>query len=919
MKLDAPRGLAVLLFSLVVAGCSGSSQDALLQSARTALARNDDRTAVIQAKNVLQKNPESAEGRFLLGSALLDLGDAVGAEIELRKAQSLGVVPDRVVPKLAAALLAQGQYRKLTDAYAGTRLGAPGAVADLQTSLSYALAMQGQKAASEAALQSALSADPRFAPALIAQARFMAGNGDGPTALARIDEVVKRDPKNAEAWRLRGDIHTYLSEQPDVAMGDYRKALEANPSSASAHLAILAILMDQHKPDEAEKQLAQLRKVTGDNAQALYMEALIAYMRNDMTKTRTLAQQLLRVAPNSPPLLLLAGGAELQGGSLLQAQTYLEHAVQLSPDALTARRLLVTAYLQGNQPDRALAALVRRDDKSEIPPSLYALAGEVYLQNGEIRTAEDFFEKAARIDPSDAKARTSLALAHLVDGNPSQAFDELQTIAADDKGTSADLALITARLQRGEIDQARLAIDALERKQPGQPLASQLRGRILLSRKDEAGARREFEHAATLAPAYFPAVASLTQLDLAQGRVADARTRLEAFSARNPRSSQALVALATLPGTPDAVTVADLQHAIDAAPTQATPRILLVDFYLSRKDFQRATTVAQDALAAAPRQPEIVQAMGRAQQAAGDYNQAIATFGKLLELTPGSPAPYLHIADAQMLAGNHDAAATSLRKGLTIRPDFVDAQRKLALIDIGTGDYADALSIAHTVQKQRPKEATGFSMEGDIDSSRLDWSAAAGAYRQSLQRAPSSETAVRTHAALVAAGAGSEAGKFAADWRQAHPDDASFLFHLGDMAMFRQDYVVAETQYLAVLKLQPANAAAYNNLAWVVAQQNKAGALAYAEKANQLAPDQPAFMDTLATILVQEKQFDRAIALQAKAVELLPSNADFRLDLVKAYIKSGNKTEARKQLGQLVDLGARYPRQSEVADLMKNL
>ena len=46
-----------------------------------------------------------------------------------------------------------------------------------------------------------------------------------------------------------------------------------------------------------------------------------------------------------------------------------------------------------------------------------------------------------------------------------------------------------------------------------------------------------------------------------------------------------------------------------------------------------------------------------------------------------------------------------------------------------------------------------------------------------------------------------------------------------------------------------ANALALNNVAWLMAQQKKPGALPLAEKANKLMPDQPALMDTLAYVL----------------------------------------------------------------------
>ncbi len=919
MKTNAAAATLAVLISSCLVGCGHDSPEALIASAKASMAKKDDKAATIQIKNALQADPNSAEARFLLGSVLLDEGDLVAADVELHKAESLHYSRDLVIPKLAAVMLARSQYKQLVDDYGTTQLGIPASTADLQTSLAYSHAMLGHAEASDAALKAALAAAPDFEPALIAQARFLARAGDPDAAIALADKVLQRDPRSVEALRLQGDIHMYLKSDPDQALIDYRKALAIDPSSTPAHLAILSILMSQHKSDDAEKQLAEMRKVTGNTAQATYIEALIAYARKNNEKAHQLSEQLLKVAPESPSILLLAGGVELQSGALLQAETHLEHAVKIAPEALTARRMLITAYLRSNQPDRALATLQAGDPKRPVPPELYATAAEVYLQNGDIKTAEDFYEKATKLDPSDSGTRTSLAMAHMADGRAQLAFEELQGIASNDKGTSADMALVSSYMKRGDYDKALQAVDSLERKEPSRPLAADLRGRILLAKKDAAGARQSFEKALTIAPAYFPAVASLASLDVRENKVADARKRLEAYLSANPKSSQALMALALVPGTAGDASADYLKRAIAASPSNAVPRLMLVDLYIAQKNMRLATTVAQDAVAAMPDQPELQQVLAQVQLQSGEANQAIATFSKVAQMAPNSPEPLLHLADAQVQAGNKDDAANSLRKALMIKPDLIEAQRKLMTLDAALGDLPAALEIAKSVQRQRPTEATGFAMEGDLAASHRDWAQAAGAYRAALKLAPATELAVKLDSVLTASGSAADASSFEASWRQGHPSDATFLFHLGDAALGRKDYAGAESAYGAVLKLQPSSAAAYNNLAWVASLQNKPTALQYAQKANELGPNQPAFMDTLAGILGSSGQVDKAIELQKKAVALMPANDDFKLDLAKLYLKAGNKADARTELDRLAALGRKFPGHAEVVSLQKAL
>jgi putative PEP-CTERM system TPR-repeat lipoprotein len=554
-----------------------------------------------------------------------------------------------------------------------------------------------------------------------------------------------------------------------------------------------------------------------------------------------------------------------------------------------------------------------------MPPELYSTAAEVYLQNGDVKTAEEYFAKVARQDPTNAGARTSLALVHMVDGQAPLAFEELQGIAASDKGTSADLALISAYMKRGDHDSALRAVDALELKQPGRPLAPDLRGRIKLSMKDVAGARQSFQKALAIAPTYYPAVASLASLDVKEGKPADARQRLAAFSASNPGSSSALIALALVPGTSSDASAGYLKKAIEVSPAQMEPRLLLIRLYLDGEHLRMATAAAQEATAALPDRPEILDAMGQVQLLSGEVNQAITTFAKEAELAPGAALPLVRLAEAQSQGGNNDAARESLRRSLALKPNLLEAQRKLALLDLSMGSMQDALDIAHTVQKQRPTEAAGFVLEGDLGAKQRDWGKAVNAYRAGIKQAPSTELAIRLDVVLQASGADAQARSFEAGWRKDHPDDAAFVFHVGDAALARNDYASAEAAYAAVLKLQPGNAAAYNNLAWVAGLQRKPSALGYAEKANQLAPNQPAFMDTLASVLAAAGQVDKAIELQKKVVALTPANDGFKLDLAKLDLKAGNKADARIELDRLAALGKKFPAEAEVLSLRKAL
>ena len=67
------------------------------------------------------------------------------------------------------------------------------------------------------------------------------------------------------------------------------------------------------------------------------------------------------------------------------------------------------------------------------------------------------------------------------------------------------------------------------------------------------------------------------------------------------------------------------------------------------------------------------------------------------------------------------------------------------------------------------------------------------------------------------------------------------MFFLAGLSISERQYELAEAQLRQVLRLDPDNALALNNLAWVLSVQKKPQALETAERANQLAPNQPLY------------------------------------------------------------------------------
>lgn len=917
------RTLAVT-FALIalLAACDGPKPDVLVASAKEYLAKEDPKAAIIQLKNALQENVNLPEARYLLGVALLRTGDAAGSEAELRKARDYKHPDDEVVPPLAEAMLALKQYRNLTDEFAGVTLPKAEAQARLQTTVATAFAVQRRPQQAREALEAALKANPTYTTARLMQVRDQSARRDFDTAITNLDAIILAAPTEHVAWKLKGDVLWYGKQQANEAMVAYRKAVELKPDFVEGHIAILDQFWAQGSLDDAEKQLDLLKKVAPNELATKFHETLLAYGKKDLKRASTLSQQLVQAAPEHVRSQLLAGEIALASNAPAQAIGPLSDAVRLAPQSIRARRMLVRAYLGAGRPAKALGILQPMLSGDKADPVTNRLAGEVYLLNGDPKKAQEYFAKAAQQDPKSTRARISLALVRMADSNEDWARGDLQQIALADKGVTADLALISSFLARRDFDKALKAIDAMEKKQPEKPQAAMLRARVLLAKKDFAGARKSFERALALDSAHFSAVAGLAALDLFDKKPDDARKRLEVALALHPKDPQALVALAELrerTGGSKEEVAGLFARAVTANPTEKQSHLMLVEFHMRNQDYKLAVAAAQGAVVAIPDSPELLDALGLAQQASGDNNQALTSFGKLASLQPESVLPLMRLANVQMASGNKDAAASSLRKALSLKPDLMDAQRGLINLAMEATNYTEALAVARNVQKQRPKDVAGHVFEGDIAAAQKKWDVALNAYRQGLKIMPAPILAIKIHSVLGASGKANEADRFAASWLKEQPKDISLRLYLGDQADARGDLATAEKMYASVVEIQPQNALALNNLAWVTGKQGKDSAIVIAEKAVALDPRQAAYLDTLAMLLLKKNDYAKALEWQNKAVLLQPQAPLFRLNLAKILILSGRKDLARKELGALVVLGDKFGGQPEVESLLKGL
>ncbi len=906
---------------LVLHGCGGESAEGFTNSGKVYLGKGDYAAAVIQFKSALQKTPENAEARYLLGTALREMGDPTGAAIELRKAASAGYEAMDLYPQLLRALLESGKFDEVLLEGEGTNIEDKRARSAILSLMSEALLYSGKADAAQKKLQDALSLDPANQRAKLILSKLALFRGELAEANRIVDELLAKTEAGDAVYFQKGVLVQATGNFPE-AVRLYKRAIELRPTSSQAYSNVILLLLEQGDVQAASDYVTAMQKAAGRSPVALYLEALVAYSKGDKSRARDVVREVLRIAMDYASANALAGAIALDAGNYGEAEQYLLKALSVQSGALNARRLLVTTYARSGQIDKAKAAIGPLLKEGSQDKGTLLLAGEVYAASGEVRKAVGFFEKASSLDPKNSAAYTRLGQMYLLAGDPQRAIQNLGTASALDlTHTEADVVLVSYYLSRKQFANALQAAEGLKKKQPDNPITHNLLGLVRLAKSDKVAARVDFERALELQPSFLPAARNLAALDIQEGKPEVAVKRFEAVTASDPKQSEAWLALVGLKqqaGAPSPEVLPLLDQAISANPASTRAKLAKIAYLLKSGDARKAVGAALDAQAAHPSDAAILDALAGAQLKAGETDQAITNYGKLTALLPKSAAPYLGLAGAHAAQKEWTAARNALRRATEIQPEWLPAREAQVLLGVASQQYEDALAAAKLIQKEWPKLPTGYVAEADIFAVQKHWAEAESTLKDAIRHLDNAALAGKLYSVLEKQGK-TEADAMAMSWSSRHPTDPTLAAAIGQGYLGRQDFQNAARWYRLATKAQPKNAVLLNNLAWSLGQLKDPTAVEIGKQALAIAPRSTAIMDTLAMLYVENGEPAKGAELLGQAVARSPRSGTIRLNYAKTLIAAGKKADARKELELIPTLHTNQAVKDEALKLLASL
>lgn len=905
-----PVALAIALAfatSTALSGCdrpSNLTEQEHIQRAKDFEDKGNLKGSIIELKNAIQKNPDNPQARLLLGETYLKAGHFFEAEKELRRARKLGVASETVLPALAQSLIRQGQYLKVLDEIEVQPEFSPLNRSRLQSSRADALINTSRVQDACTLYDQARQTSPRnpaahWGLALCAQIR-----GDSVAASQLLQDAARADPDNATTWLLIGNLER-RERRLQPALDAYKKAVQLDPANIQAHAQLGAAYLAAGDFKSARSVSKTIEKIAPGHPEARYLNALALFLEKKPSEALPLLLDNLKEDKHVPSAVLF-GAVQLELGSLEQAERALGGVISQFPGHDTARRFYVATLIKMGDADRARAALKPLFDSGRVDGEVLRLAGEASMLKGEYQEAEQYFSQASTLSPGSAIALSNLGRSELAQGNVNEAVELFgQASSLTGKPTQGDLYLVATHLRARQFGQALQAAQKLEQKSPGSPIVQQMLAAAYDGLGDTTKARAHLLEALKHQPDYLPAARALVGIELKANNIAGARRHLESVLERNPKHTGALISLAEFDrqhGKPERY-IDGLKKAQQSNPKSLDPVLLLGQHHLSVGAVSDALTLAQAAVRDHPDDARALELLGKAQLANGNAQNAKVSFERAIVKQPQAAHLHALLGSTLLVLDDFKSAREAFTQSLKLDPASIPAFNGLITLNMREKKEAEALSLARTFRQTYPNRVEPLELEADIQLARSDWEPAAQLYRQAMELKPSSVLQVKLHRAVSRNGALAQHDKLLDQWIAKHPRDTVVLQARADMKLSRRDLKGAAQDYRTLLEHEPNHVQSLNNLAFLLMASDQKAALAYAERATKLAPDNPRVLDTLGVLLSETGSTKRALATLARAVEIVPDYPLYRLHYAEALIKAGDKKAASSQLAPLVRLG----------------
>jgi tetratricopeptide (TPR) repeat protein len=585
----------------------------------------------------------------------------------------------------------------------------------------------------------------------------------------------------------------------------------------------------------------------------------------------------------------------------------LEQALERSPGILSTSVLLASAKLSQNDLKGAEDVLKKASDDAPNSSEAHKVLADFYIDRNRMSDAETHLRRALELDPKNEAALMDLARLQLTLGKKQEAEQGFKRLAASFNYRSVYGIFL---FQDGRRDEAVREFEKLFKENPEDRAA---RTRLIVAYRvmnRPADVDRVVQAALKKNSRDLEAMLEWSEILIERGKFSDAETNLNLALKMNRTSPEVHYLFAKLNQARGSTLLyrQELAEALRLNPSLEAVRVELAADYTNNNDGHSA----RDLVDAAPESqrlsmPLLIQ-----------RNWAVWNMGDLAGMRQGidrglaqERSPELLIQDGlcRLKSGDPVSARKSLEEALKLNPEDLRALSLLNRTYLVEKNVPMALKKVAEYAAQQPKSAPVqdylgvlLMVDGDRAQARSAFSAALAA---DPKFAPAEFSMVQIE---VSEGKVNEARNRLAAILAKDKFNVTARRWLGNIEVMRGDTNAAIEHYQQVVSASPSDPQALNNLAYLLTEYRNQHdeALKYAQRAVELAPQRPAYCDTLGWVLYRKGLYTPAI----KYLEIATTSKETvvsRYHLAMAYAKSGDLVRGKATLAAALKANPNVP------------
>jgi tetratricopeptide (TPR) repeat protein len=299
---------------------------------------------------------------------------------------------------------------------------------------------------------------------------------------------------------------------------------------------------------------------------------------------------------------------------------------------------------------------------------------------------------------------------------------------------------------------------------------------------------------------------------------------------------------------------------------------------------------------------------------------AQADFKQYLSLLPDSAHARFLYADVLARRGQKEEARKQLKNAVSADPTYLPARIGLVKMYAHNNELKLAESEMAKLKQDFSEIPAVLALDGWLALGKGDLTSAEKSFSAAINKAPSTEVSLLLFRSLWLQGEYERAYAVLNTRLEQRPKELALLEELAAAYLAQGKDSASLKVYRIVLENYPNHVLALNNTAWLSRDLNLEQAMAYAERARELAPGASNVADTLAMLLLQkDANSRRALDLLQEAARQAPANQDIQLHYAELLVQREMYSQARSVLKAVVVSSPESQAAAKATGILKNL